>query len=360
MGGGRPFSDQAPQAFVCGRLPGTGVRRRTVDRDSVAERRTMMQFLMEHRWLTVLLFAVLIFILNLARRFAVARRRIPREKRLELIMRRAAKGMRRLARAQRLLDRFIAVRDAAPGRPIPDKLERLRRVVRDTVEAEADLSAVFKKAPALGCSRDAMQNIERSIGAAKTLRGECRRQAGVRTHEGVAPAGLTDAQVGSVVRGCARALEQASIRVETWVRETERARAEMARDFDPVVFNSGGILRNPLRPETAIEDEQTVTVLELRRTEIDIGRVSDCLSAVTGVLSALEVAGERDAHELQASAGRALDTIDVALGDAELSLPEDLASGVSPYQPRDGSVQPGSLERIYVLLSQVEASFAGA
>lgn len=318
----------------------------------------MKLFLTQHPWQAGLLVAVLAFVLNTARRIATGYGRMPKEKKLELNMRRAAMGLRKLARAERILHRFIAVRDAAPGRPIPGMVRRLWGATRDASDAERHLSAVLKKAPALGCSISAMQNIERSSGAAKRIRDECRRQVNVRTREGAAPARLTEGQMRSLLLDCVRELEQSKVGVGAWMRETERARAEMTQVVDSVILNSGGILRNPLKQETAVEDGQTQSVLLLRRTENDIGKVNDCLSAVEEALNTLGVAGSRSARELEALAGRALDTIDEALGNAELPLPEDLASGVSPYEPRDGSLRRGSLERIYMLLGQIEASFA--
>jgi hypothetical protein len=168
---------------------------------------------------------------------------------------------------------------------------------------------------------------------------------------------LTREQVDSIVSECQLDIDRAKTEVHRWAQEVEQAELEITRTADPVIRSSRGLLRNPFKPETAVEAGNTESIIYLRQTKDDINRVTQCVHILQETIEGLTFP-EKCYHQRSVELiTRALDSIDVALGDAELPLPQKLASGVLPYDSPSDKKPLGALERIYSRLVAVEASF---
>ena len=315
----------------------------------------MSEYFAQHPWILWLSIFVLAFILNAIRRLIAESRTMPREKNLELNTRRAAMALRKLGRARRILRRYILVRNAAPERPMPEMVRRLWKASSDAASAKDHLSAVLKKAPGLGCSIDVMRNMDSCIQTAESTREECRRAVRARVASSIGAMSPTQEQMHALTQDCTETLDRARAIVNEWVIETEQAAQTLAATVDPVILRSGGMLRNPFKPEDSIEIGQTESVISLRRTMEDIDRTKQCIDAVQKAINALQ-SSQQNVAEMARLVGNALDSIDVALGDAELPLPEDLAAGETPFDTPSAEEPSGVLQRIYVCLAAIEAA----
>jgi len=307
-------------------------------------------------WFWGLLVSVLAFILNTIRRLIAESRRMPREKKLELNLRGAGRALRKLGRARRILRRYITVRSAAPGQPMPYMVRRLWKASSDAGDAKDRLSAVLKKAPSVGCPIDVMRNIDRYIQIAEDLREECRRAVRTKAESHTCIASLTQEQIATLAQDCTEALNRARAIIDEWVMETEQAAQALAAMVDPTIWRSGGMLRNPFKPEDSAEMGQTESVIGWRWTMEDIERTKQCVDAVQRAIDAMRSPAQYSVVETAKLVGDALDAIDVALGDAELPLPEGLAEGETPLDAPSVEEPCGTLQRIYACLTTVEAA----
>ncbi len=159
-----------------------------------------------------------------------------------------------------------------------------------------------------------------------------------------------------VISECKQDLEKANALVDNWEQETMQAETKIARIVDPLIYRSGGFFRNPFKREDMIEVGQTNSVLLLNQTKRDIIRVVKCIHSLQKTIEVLESIGSVNLYQAIKCVGEALDSIDVSLGDAELPLPDEIATSSSPFYLPDDEKQPEVLQRIYTHLAEVEIS----
>jgi len=318
----------------------------------------MREFFSEHPILTGLLLAAAVFILNSIRRLIAAGRRMPRKKRLEYTMRRGAMAVRKLARARRILSRFVRFRNATRGTPIPAMVRRLWKASSDAGDAQRHLAAVLKKGVGLDAGVDVLRNLDQYLEMAKDVRANCRREVRAPARKGSVDPVPGEEEIKALAQKCGRILKEVRTLIEKWVGEVDRAEKGMAETVDPTILHSGGLLRSPFKSEDSVEDGQVESVFSLRRTREDINRVQRCFDAATRALDVLESEKNPRGARPVTRVGAALDAIDVALADAEMPLPKGLAAGETPYDSPTDAAQPGALQQLYALLAQIEAHAA--
>lgn len=320
----------------------------------------MEEFFQLRFWIVGLVVMAIAFVLNTVRRLIGESRRMPREEKLELLMHRAAMALRKLGRAKRILRRCSGPGDGVRAVPVPGMVRRLAKAREDAHDAAAHLSAVLRQAANLGCSISVMRNLDRYIEIAKRVNEDCGREVRAPVTPSSGTASPTEQEMASLIQDCTKALREAETLFGEWVQETAESEQELARTVDPVILRSGGVLRNPFKPEDSIEKAQTFSVLRLEETKRDLLRVQECLPAIERAIKALKNPPQQSAAELASIVSGALDSLDVALGDAELPLPPDLAAGESPFDEPTEEEPSGTLQRIYVHLTIVEASLFSA
>ncbi len=311
-------------------------------------------WMQHHPWWSGLAISFAAFVLNGIRRLVGMEKRMPQEQKLELRLHRASMALRKLGRAKRLLARYSAVRSAAPAVPMPVMIKRLWRASSDAGDAISHLSAVLKKIPDLGAAPRILANLDHQIEEAKRVRERCRQQARSSSQTIQSSAGMSAEEIVGVIRKAARLLVEAQNLLVQWKTELASAECRFATTMDPTIARSGGIFRNPLKPETAVEDAQTHTVLALRQSQNDLERTEHCLAILKGVFEQ-QFAGDLAWVDLKSSVGAVLDELDTCLAEAELPLPDSLATAESPFDPME-AVPSGILQRIYDYLASVEAA----
>lgn len=311
-------------------------------------------------WTVGLVIMAIAFVLNTVRRLIAESRKMPREEKLELLMHRAAMALRKLGRAKRILRRCSGPGAGMRAVHAPSMVRRLAKASGDAHDAAAHLSAVLAQAANLGCSISVMRNLDRYIEIAKMVNEDCRREARATLTPSSGTASLTQQEMASLIQDCTKGLRGAETLFGEWVQETAESEQELARTVDPVILRSRGLLRNPFKPEDSIEKAQTFSVLRLEETKRDLLRVRECLSAIERAIDALKNRTRQDTAEVASIVSGALDSLDVALGDAELPLPPDLAAGESPFDEPTEEEPAGTLQRIYAHLTIIEAFLLSA
>jgi hypothetical protein len=316
----------------------------------------MMEFIKNHQLLTAFVLGMLTFAIGVSLRFYKADKVMPREKKLEMNMHRAAMALRKLDRAKRVLARFTAVRNIVPGRPATAMIRRMWKATNDASDSKSHLSAVLKKVPGLGASVSLLQNLNSYIDKAERVHQEILHKVHLTDWESTGGVMISQRQINPITSACQDDIEQATAIVNKWAQEIEQGDIEIGRKSDPIIKASGGMLRNPLKPETEIEVGQTESAILLSQTKMDIERVIRCIESIQEAIQAMATPTNYDRHETLGLVANALDSIDNALGDADLPLPQMLASGRTPFDSPKEEKPPGALDRIYSHLVEVEAS----
>jgi hypothetical protein len=314
----------------------------------------MKEFVGQHPWLAGFILLLLGFVVNTFLRLRAISRKILSEIDLQGYLLGGAIALRKLGRAQRLLERYKMARQAVEGRPVlPKMVRRLWKASGDAGYAVRHLSRVRKKLADVGCPFKVLMHLEKYGEIAKATRESCRREVKSRSYES-AGADLTATKITDLFKQSRELCEESKEVTALWANETQKANREIAATVDSVIYRSGGFLRRPFKAETLAEMQESRVVLELNRTKQDIQRVEEALAMVHQVLRGSESPLILNSQEMVVTIGCALDALDVALGDAELPLPEVLATGENPVDP-PGTKPQGTLQRLYALLTLVEA-----
>lgn len=312
-------------------------------------------WIQQHPWWSGLIIFVVVFVLNSIRRMIALEKRISPEQKLEMRLHRAAMALRKLGRAKRLSSRYLTVRTAAPGLPMPRMIHRLWRASSDAGDAVFHLSAVLKKGSEMGASPQMLANLDRWLVEAQNLREGCRSLARSFSHVGQSEATFSQDQQLRAICDAALLLNEIQRRVVEWSNEIATAEANLIKKIPPAIVRSGGFFRNPMKPETAVEDAQTRNMLALRQSREDLQRTQRCASVLQHTFAALQSAGNSNPQDFARHVEAALDEIDTCLGSAKLPLPRSLANAESPYDSPE-TAPCGLLQRIYQTLVLVEAS----
>lgn len=315
----------------------------------------LREFVQQHPWWTGLLVSVLAFVLNGIRRFKAAEARMSNEEKLALRLLRAAMALRKLGRAKRLLSRYVAIRAVAPQAPMPGMIRRLWRADRDAAEAADHLAAVLKQISKSGAPPATLVTLDRRITEAREVRETCRRY--VRSSAPVEPGAAQPdpAALDSYRCEAATLLGQVQFALAGWRAELESAAAGLASSVNSNILRSGGAFRNPFQPESAVEDAQSGSVLELGESQRDLHRAEQCATTLQDTLAVLKDAAHLGPKELATLLGKTLDDVDACLAEAEQPLPPALACGELPVEDA-GAGPRGLLQRIYELLVKDEVA----
>ncbi len=311
----------------------------------------MVDYISQHPWQFGILVAILAFIFNGARRLAIANHNMPPEKKLEYDLHRAARALRQLSRARRVLKRETALHGTlslADG-------QRLIKAASDADSARDHLSAVLKKIPNLGASITVMQNIDEYLRQAEETRAACRQALSGKTAPKKPVVPLTDEQLTGIVQECYGWLARAQTAMANWVAATQQAEQAMAASgIDPMIIKSGGVFRNPFKSESAVEFAQTESVLYLRETVEDINRTGQALAMAQAAVEQLPAPANSEPGQMVSTVSAALDALDSAMAGANLPLPAELANEATPFDNPGSATPSGALQQLYDCLAQVE------
>lgn len=316
----------------------------------------LREWIRQHPWWSGLVVSVVVFVLNGIRRWRALEARMPFEQKLELRLLGAARALRKLGRAKRLAARCQAVRAAAPGMPMPAVLRRLSRASADARDAASRLSAVLRKIPDARVSIQVLMNLDRRTAEAYDVRNRCRVEArSLSTPTARTGTVLSSDWLQQGLQEVERLVAEARQAVADWSHELTTAAQALAVTVDAAIVRSGGVFRNPLKPETAVEDAQTRSILALRQSQEDLGRALRCVAVLDNACVALRSVGSVDSRDVSETVGAVLDEIDACLGEAELPLPAALADAESPYDSPD-MVPSGVLQQVYSALVEIEGA----
>jgi hypothetical protein len=316
----------------------------------------MFEFITSNPWIYYPLLFIILFFVVAAIQLYLADRRMPREQKRDAIIRRAAMALRKLSRAKRVLNRFIAVR-AVSGKAVSvGMVHRLWKANNDAEDAAGHLSFVLKKSADWGCPIKVIQNVDRYAKIANTVREECKREAKKSSATTVDITVLSQKVVSSLINDCSVMLNEAKSALNDWIQDTEKGEKKLKGTVDSVIFASRGTLRNPMKPKNAIEDSQSLSVLTLNETKIDIRRTQDCIFMIEQVINIFgdtPQLGNYDPSVVKIVSD-ALDAIDRALGDADLPLPSTLVTNENPFEEPSCEEPIGVLQKIYRKLVMLE------
>jgi len=306
-----------------------------------------------HPWLSGLLIAMPLFVLQGFFRFRATEARIPQETRVEFRLRRAARGMRLMGRANRILARVKAVRSGASSVPAPAMIRRLRLGGSDALEAASHFTAVLKALSSMKVSPHLLVRLDKLIPEATAAQEMCRREARSLSRHEQSLVSPRMQKVCPLLTEAGGLLDQVRVELSDWQATLTKAETEFSRTMDPTVFRSGGVFRNPFRPESSSEDVQTRNILDLRRSRDDYKRVARVTNTLQQLIADFAYREQVEPKGLATALGDILDEIDTCLAEADLPLPEPLASNETPAT---SSGSDGLLQRIYGLLVRAEVS----
>ena len=245
---------------------------------------TLRDFVQDHLWWTGLAIFIVAFVANGIRRLMATEARMSTEEKLELRLHRAAMALRKLGRAKRLLSRYVAIRAVASTVPMPGMVRRLWCASSDAGDAVSHLTAVLKKISDMGASPRMLASLDRSITEARGVQEACRSHARSLTQTDHPGETNGPATLDPPWRETAVLLKQVQTALDAWHVELTSAEANLSRTMDPTVLRSGGVFRNPFKPETSVEDAQTRSVLALRQSQEDLYRAECCATSIQHTL----------------------------------------------------------------------------
>jgi hypothetical protein len=264
---------------------------------------------------------------------------------------RAAMALRKLGRSKRILNRFIEVKNASHGAVGTHMIKLLWNASNDASDAEGHLSVVIKKSGSINYSVKIIQNLESYRHMARDTHENCRREVKTQPSNFYKPLNETD--FISLIRDSVIPLHQAKGIVKAWKEDTIKGEAQLRNTVNKTIWVSGGTMRNPFEPKNAIEDAQSLSVIELNSTKRDLHNMEQCLDLIEQTLSDFSIEENRVYTNASMISGT-LDAIDHALGDAELPLPPGLTSGETPVEDPD-TENNGAIQKIYSNLTKIEA-----
>jgi len=315
----------------------------------------LQNFVRDHPWMTGLILSGVAFILNGIRRVKAIESRMSVEEKLELRLHRAAMALRKLGRAKRLLSRCTEIYVVAPREPVQELVRRLLIARSDARKSVSHLTAVLKKIANLGAPPSIMATLDRSITEARSIYETCQDLS--RNYSVNKPAGgiKSHKQINQCWREAAVLIDQAQPVLKAWKAELTKAETNISGTMDSTIVRSGGVFRNPFKQETAVENAQTTSVIELRESKEDLQRVEVCITVIQQYLTILDTINEMEPRIIAMTLGKVLDEIDNCLVDARLPLPDSLVSGESPSED-ESNVKKGLMQMIYDLFTRAEVS----
>jgi len=254
------------------------------------------------------LLVIFFFLAPLILKLWMESKKVPAEKKLEWSLHRGARALRQLGRARR------------SSRDLPKSAASV------AAKAQRELRTVQRIVTNYGCPVAILHRLQEARNAP------------------LYPTTLPVGDAGALLREAAHALNIAAIAVREWNADLSAADERLAREADPTIYRSGGTLRNPFKQHSLDEAGQIESMINVRRSQEDLGRVeaalaktAEALHSVSGILLA-----------------EALTALDSALADSDMSLPAQLATGESLHDFSNPPPPPGALQCLHAVLTALQ------
>ena len=312
-------------------------------------------FIQDHPWLTCGSIFTIIIVVRLIWRIIVQNIRIPADVKLSWQLHRAAKGMRKLGSAKRILSRCVTVYSVSPLRESSKLIGWLLKAYTNAGNCVDHVSEAQKKLSKLGASPAILAFLDLRIKEAKRIRETCNELRRDYTSNNTSPESKGEKQLIEPWNEIESLLDQTQYYLDGWQRELTHAENGISDTVNPIIMRSGGILRDPFKPESAMENAQSERVIELRESKEDLSRVEKCTENIKECISTLRTSENIEPTDRAIILGLTLDEIDNCLTGSKLPLPKSLVTGESPTEVE--SIEPnGLMQMIFDLLAQAEVS----
>lgn len=323
---------------------------------------SIYKFLQAYPWLTWGSLLAVIMVVSLIRRIRKIEASLPTEVKLSWRLNRAAKGMRKLGGARRIQSRCVAIYSVFPWEPW-HILHRLLRAKSNARDAVYHLSGALEQLSKLGCSPSILTFLDHRIMEAKSIKATCSELYRNYTKYKPFLESKEEQELIEPWHELELLLNQTTIILDEWREDLINSKTRLLGTVDSVILRSGGVLRNPLKRDCALENSQSESVIDLRESKDDLYRVKKCVDRIQQCLPTLQASKNIEQRQYARILGQILDEIDYCLVRSKLPLPVTLVTGETPSED-ESKVQKGLLQEIYEILLQVEivawANFAGS
>lgn len=245
--------------------------------------------------------SIVVFLAPLIVRGYIEYNKIPVELKLEWTLHRGARALRQLGRARRntLNSPEFAARIA----------KRAFRVLR----------TVKRNVVAYGCPLQIVRRLDLALNTP------------------LIPTSLPSGDRAALLNEVQQCLDEAESTVGEWDSELNAADRRLASECDPAIYQSNAVLRDPFEHHALTEGGQTYSINNVRRSQDDLRRVKAALSMAEEMIGSFS--NDAIANTIEA--------VDIVLGNADMPLPPELATGEGPHDFSNPPPPPGALQRLH-------------